>query len=454
MSKGLTALMEQMNKEQKTNSGGAEQPTSPDTTPIDVRDVVQEAQSAEAIEIFTKKDKLPIGTKSGDTVTIGQAVLKMQTELTPEELKYVPQSTNYIDNNGVLEDIAKFVSANIPVLVEGETGVGKTSAFRYLASVTQTPYRRLNLNGSTTVDEFVGKLMLNEKGTYWQDGVLIEAMRKGHWLVLDEVNAALPEILFVLHSLLDDDRMVVLSENDGEVVRPHERFRVFATMNPSEGGYNGTKELNIAFLDRFVKTEFDFPGIPQERKMVNGRYPNLQNISKQQLTEMLHFVSETRTAYKKGAAEFIVSPRGTLQWVELAELFGDIVKGAEYALISKAPAEERAGIRDLLKMRFGMGIQDYLEQCEKNREYEEGDEVVVRITTDDDSTLATDFYGLYSVERKDDVRPDDNGEKDLSRISYGLKCLGKNQQRDMLSSDEQRYITLANYKTAKYHANK
>ncbi len=159
----------------------------------------------------------------------------------------------------ILEDIKYAVEKNLPTLLIGETGIGKTSLIRYVAQQNKKEYRRLNLNGQTTIDEFVGKTLLNKDGTFWQDGVLTDAMKKGHWLILDDFNAALPEILFVLHSLLDDDQYIVLSEKNGEIVRPHKDFRIFASMNPS-GRYTGTKELNKAFLSRFpMILAIDFP---------------------------------------------------------------------------------------------------------------------------------------------------------------------------------------------------
>ena len=167
--------------------------------------------------------------------------------------QYIPREQFYIPPpQGYLEKLAYAVASNLPALLIGETGVGKTMSVRYLASKTNNGLRRVNLNGATTVDEFLGKLLINEQGTYWVNGVLVDAMLAGDWILLDEINACLPEIAFSLHSLLDDDRMVVLMEYDGRIVRPHPNFRLFASMNPSEEGrYGGTKTLNEALLDRF-----------------------------------------------------------------------------------------------------------------------------------------------------------------------------------------------------------
>lgn len=453
--KDMSALLAQLKADGPTDADTTttsnKDADNSDFTPRDITQMTQ-GEELEVSVVGEKQDEPKQEQKpSGKVTLVGDTMLKIREDLGPNDLKYVPAKTQYIDTKGLLSDIAKFINLKQPVLIEGDTGVGKTSAFRHLAHLTQSPYRRLNLNGSTTVDEFVGKVMLDKDGTYWVDGVLIDAMRKGHWLVLDEINAALPEILFVLHSLLDDDGYVVLAEKDGEVVRPHDNFRVFATMNPSEGQYSGTKELNQAFLDRFAKMTIDFPTLAQERKMVEGRYPKLQYVTKDKLTNMLKYVGEMRTAYKNGAQEFLVSPRGVLQWVQLSEEFKDIQKGAEFSLVLKAPAEEREAIRDVLKLKFGMGIADYIPQCKTDNRYEVGDEVVVSMSADDHSNLPMDFVGLYEVKEVDapPVR-DGETEVDRSRILYTLKCKAKNnRQFDPVLHQTDR-VRLGQLSTAKY----
>src|SRR4030042_5952537 len=190
---------------------------------------------------------------------------------------FVPAEQIYIHpSQGYLEKLAFAVSRNLPALLIGETGVGKTLAVRYLAWKTQNGLRRLNLNGATTVDEFLGKMLINEQGTYWVNGVLVDCMLAGDWILLDEINACLPEIAFCLHSLLDDDRMVVLMEYDGRIVRPHPNSRLFASMNPSEEGrYGGTKTLNEALLDRFpVVIRMDYLTEEQEIEAVMAQSGN------------------------------------------------------------------------------------------------------------------------------------------------------------------------------------
>jgi midasin len=53
----------------------------------------------------------------------------------------------------------------------------------------------------------------------FKDGLLVEALRGGHWLILDELNLAPSDVLEALNRLLDDNRELLIPET-GEVVRP------------------------------------------------------------------------------------------------------------------------------------------------------------------------------------------------------------------------------------------
>lgn len=92
------------------------------------------------------------------------------------------------------------------------------------------------------------------------------ACRHGFWIILDEINMAMPEVTAALHSALDDRRILILDEKDGEVIKIHPNTRIFSAINPSED-YAGTKEMNAALVDRFgIKL---FTNYPNERKEVD-----------------------------------------------------------------------------------------------------------------------------------------------------------------------------------------
>ncbi|MCK4686565.1 MAG: AAA family ATPase [Candidatus Lokiarchaeota archaeon] len=279
------------------------------------------------------------------------------SELIPEEDLFLVDK----DNESDIEKILKGIEKNYPVLLTGPTGCGKTSMVKYLAHKTNNAYRRIQLNGSTGVDNFVGRWLINSKGTYWQDGILTEAWRKGEFLLLDELNAALPEILFVLHSIMDGDKALILDEKDGEVVKAHPDFRLFSAINPSED-YVGTKELNKALIDRFpIVLKIKYPELKKEMAIITA-HTKLKDETKQTtedngihsksiLYRMVEMANVLRDKSGNSELGFSCSTRQLIYWGSLIADYG-VKKAAEITIVNKADDEDGKVIRDELNKYF------------------------------------------------------------------------------------------------------
>lgn len=86
----------------------------------------------------------------------------------------------------------------------------------------------------------------------WVNGELIEAMRRGDWLVLDNANLCTPSVLDRLNSLLEPNGYLSINEyclpdGSARVFKPHTEFRLFMTMDPIHG------ELSRAMRNRSVE---------------------------------------------------------------------------------------------------------------------------------------------------------------------------------------------------------
>ena len=89
----------------------------------------------------------------------------------------------------------------------------------------------------------------------FEEGILAQAVRRGWWVILDELNLAPSEVLEALNRLLDDNRELVIAETQ-TVIEPHPHYLLFATQNPA-GVYGGRKQLSRAFKNRFVELPVD-----------------------------------------------------------------------------------------------------------------------------------------------------------------------------------------------------
>ena len=163
--------------------------------------------------------------------------------------------TSSVDIN--LNNLARVVmTRRFPILIQGPTSSGKTSMIEYLANCLGHKFVRINNHEHTDLQEYIGTYISNSEGQLvFQEGVLVEALRNGYWIVLDELNLAPSDVLEALNRLLDDNRELVIPET-GETVRPHPDFMLFATQNPA-GLYGGRKQLSRAFRNRFLELFFD-----------------------------------------------------------------------------------------------------------------------------------------------------------------------------------------------------
>ncbi|KAH8894978.1 midasin [Thozetella sp. PMI_491] len=163
--------------------------------------------------------------------------------------------TPYVERN-LLNLVRATSTRRYPVLIQGPTSAGKTSMIEYLANFSGNKFVRINNHEHTDLQEYLGTYVSGSDGRLkFQEGLLVQAMRQGSWIVLDELNLASTDILEALNRLLDDNRELLIPETQ-EVVRPHENFMLFATQNPP-GLYGGRKILSRAFRNRFLELHFD-----------------------------------------------------------------------------------------------------------------------------------------------------------------------------------------------------
>ena len=153
-----------------------------------------------------------------------------------------------------------------PCLLLGPTSTSKSSAILYLCAWLNRPVFRLNLNGMTESGELVGRYVPEgAEGWRFNEGLLVRAMREGHFVILDEANLAESQALERLNSVLEEHPSLILSEHDHSAVEPvHPEFHLFATCNPPSGPYVGRQPMSPALKDRFQSTRVT--PLPGERE--------------------------------------------------------------------------------------------------------------------------------------------------------------------------------------------
>ena len=155
----------------------------------------------------------------------------------------------------------------LPVLIKGPTGCGKTRFINYMAARLGRPVYTVACHDDLSATDLVGRHLISESGTYWSDGPLTRAVREGAICYLDEVVEARKDTTVVLHPLTDDRRILPL-ERTGEILHAPPEFMLVVSYNP--GYQNLLKGMKPSTRQRFVAVRFDFPAPDLEREILVG----------------------------------------------------------------------------------------------------------------------------------------------------------------------------------------
>jgi MoxR-like ATPase len=172
----------------------------------------------------------------------------------------------YVPSGVECDAIAAAWRAQLPVMLTGPTGCGKTRLVHHMAAVLGRPVVTVTCHDDLTAGDLVGRFLVAGGDVRWVDGPLTAAVRTGAVCYLDEVVEARRDTLAVLHSLLDDRRALYL-ERTGETVAAPPEFMLVASYNPSSRSI--LKELKPSFRQRFVTMTLDYLPPDAEQAVVS-----------------------------------------------------------------------------------------------------------------------------------------------------------------------------------------
>ncbi len=155
----------------------------------------------------------------------------------------------------------------LPLLIKGPTGCGKTRFVAHMAAKLNRPLYTVACHDDLTAADLVGRHLIGDGRTYWSDGPLSRAVREGGICYLDEVVEARKDTTVVLHPLSDDRRILPI-ERTGEILQAPPEFMLVVSYNP--GYQNFLKGMKPSTRQRFVSLRFDFPESALEQEILIG----------------------------------------------------------------------------------------------------------------------------------------------------------------------------------------
>jgi nitric oxide reductase NorQ protein len=200
--------------------------------------------------------------------------------------EYTVRSEPYY--RAVADEIELFEAAyrqQLPVLLKGPTGCGKTRFIEYMSWRLLRPLTIVKKRGKPnnqeregriplvtiachedlTASDLVGRYLLEAEGTRWMDGPLTKAVKVGAICYLDEIVEARKDTTVLIHPLTDHRRMLPMDKL-GQIIEASGQFLLVISYNP--GYQSALKDLKHSTRQRFIAIEFDYPPRDIEAEIV------------------------------------------------------------------------------------------------------------------------------------------------------------------------------------------
>jgi len=276
--------------------------------------------------------------------------------------EHAPEKRPFIFPPGQVADVAVGMKCGMNIMLTGPTGCGKTALPRAICAELGLPMVRFNLDGETRVSNLRGmNVPAAEDGVLtlkFSLGALAKCMKDGYVVLLDEIDAALPSVRFVLQPVLEEDNRTLNIPETGETIVARDNgFAVFATGNTigfratKRAAYAGTNMMNAAFLDRFgMVIGVDYPTKEEEYERVRVNVPGCDT----DLIDGICRVAEDIRSDEKFTSDF--STRRCVQWARLCEHFGSdgVLRAAKASVLRKLESSTDVRVaKEIIERIFG-----------------------------------------------------------------------------------------------------
>lgn len=155
----------------------------------------------------------------------------------------------------LFESLLNMISNNLPVMLVGPAGSGKTTVSHNIAIALKLDFRFMSVGSQTTKTDIMGYM---DATGHYVTSHFREAYEHGGVFLMDEIDAGNPNVLTVMNAALSNGTCPF----PDKMVNRHKDFRFIAAANTYGRGndrmYVGRNQLDAATLDRFIVVNFDY----------------------------------------------------------------------------------------------------------------------------------------------------------------------------------------------------
>ena len=264
---------------------------------------------------------------------------------------------------GNYKDIKNIIKSNIfyPTFITGLSGNGKTLNIIQSCAELKRELIRVNITIETDEDDLLGGFRLQDGETVWHDGPVVDAMKRGALLLLDEIDLASNKIM-CLQPILEGNG--VFLKKIGQFVEPKDGFNIIATANTKgkgsdDGRFIGTNILNEAFLERFPVTfEQEYPSAKIEQKILDNVMSHYSLKDDQFTGNLVKWADVIRRTFYDGGVDEIIATRRLVHIINAFAIFKNKLKAVEVC-INRFDTDTKNSFLDLYtKVDSGVSIEE------------------------------------------------------------------------------------------------
>ena len=246
---------------------------------------------------------------------------------------------------GFFKDLRNIIKTGkfYPVFITGLSGNGKTLMVEQVCAELNRECIRVNISVETDESDLLGGPTLVNGNVVNRDGPVIQAMKKGAVLLIDEVDRGSNKLM-CLQGILEGKPYY--NKKNGENIMPKAGFTVIATANTkgrgSEEGRYLSQILDDAFLERFpITVEQEYPDVRTEKKILAPLISDTEFVD-----HLTQWADVVRKSFVEGATDEIISTRRLVHIAKAYEIFKDRMKAIELC-VNRFDTETKLAFLDL-----------------------------------------------------------------------------------------------------------
>ena len=275
----------------------------------------------------------------------------------------VPSKEDTFVPFGNFKDIKNIIKSGIfyPTFITGLSGNGKTLNIVQSCAELKRELIRVNITIETDEDDLLGGFRLQDGETVWHDGPVVDAMKRGAVLLLDEIDLASNKIM-CLQPVLEGSGIFL--KKIGQFIEPKDGFNIIATANTKgkgsdDGRFIGTNILNEAFLERFPVTfEQEYPSAKIEQKILDNVMSHYGLKDSEYTGNLVKWADVIRRTFYDGGIDEIIATRRLVHIINAYAIFKNKLKAVEVC-INRFDNDTKNSFLDLYtKVDSGVSIEE------------------------------------------------------------------------------------------------